>query len=139
MLQQYLPFTVLKRRTEVFSNPKLFESCNSTYRLRYWNCLASNFVYIIFIWVATVLTVYGIETFYNFFVFKHIGRQLQQYLPFTVLKHNNLIQCKPTSFEVATVLTVYGIETEICKGNRILQMSGCNSTYRLRYWNYKKS
>ena len=35
--------------------------------------------------VATVLTVYGIETNRNLFL--HIIKELQQYLPFTVLKH----------------------------------------------------
>ena len=63
MLQQYLPFTVLKR--------KIYFSfyCQLT------------------VTVATVLTVYGIETFSygNYFYF----------------------------FIVATVLTVYGIETDL--------------------------
>ena len=58
--------------------------------------------------VATVLTVYGIETYHM------LGRllnrlQLQQYLPFTVLKPNiNNVTLK-------------------------LFMKRCNSTYRLRY------
>ena len=59
--------------------------------------------------VATVLTVYGIETSTNnpgnIFI-----SWLQQYLPFTVLKHRALVITVRT-FEVATVLTVYGIET----------------------------
>ena len=37
-------------------------------------------------------------------------KMLQQYLPFTVLKHRALVITVRT-FEVATVLTVYGIET----------------------------
>ena len=66
-LQQYLPFTVLKlglasKRTM----DNAFVSCNSTYRLRYWN----RHIYITIgntYYVATVLTVYGIETsFYRF-------------------------------------------------------------------------
>ena len=90
-----------------------FCCCNSTYRLRYWNltfpvnkCFNPSRV-------ATVLTVYGIETFStNFLVLSRISfvatvltvygietrqearlcqlliyRSLQQYLPFTVLKH----------------------------------------------------
>ena len=64
MLQQYLPFTVLK--------------------LMKLQDLAFNSV---LGYVATVLTVYGIETlaFYN----KRIDQPLlQQYLPFTVLKPN---------------------------------------------------
>ena len=57
--------------------------------------------------VATVLTVYGIETGKN--------------------KINLL-----SSVGVATVLTVYGIETmiQILPGGKFLS---CNSTYRLRY------
>ena len=60
--------------------------------------------------VATVLTVYGIETMqgsnWNERTFT-----LQQYLPFTVLKRKikRSIHCKNCG--VATVLTVYGIET----------------------------
>ena len=84
--------------------------------------------------VATVLTVYGIETltlfievvdvdiklqqYLPFTVLKpseYSGRpvtspKLQQYLPFTVLKHEKLAKLLK-DIEVATVLTVYGIET----------------------------
>ena len=84
-MQQYLPFTVLKR-----SNVKL-------------EILAvSN--------VATVLTVYGIETLafaltLDFFIF--VATVLTVYGIETALLHSkpNKMCC------VATVLTVYGIET----------------------------
>ena len=85
--------------------------------------------------VATVLTVYGIETtFINLFLISKL--LLQQCLPFTVLKpkyvllpgisqSHTLQQCLPFTvlklnhddfppcykYTVATVLTVYGIET----------------------------
>ena len=87
--------------------------------------------------VATVLTVYGIETdfvsssmddnsillqqYLPFTVlklyktlkterFRYVA--LQQYLPFTVLKHHGPHQCDEGNLiKVATVLTVYGIET----------------------------
>ena len=36
---------------------------------------------------------------------------MQQYLPFTVLKHGNLFTSFVKNSKVATVLTVYGIET----------------------------
>ena len=63
MLQQYLPFTVLKLKTPL--------------SLRIQRKI-----------VATVLTVYGIETVpCNSFICSHFAR-LQQYLPFTVLKQN---------------------------------------------------
>ena len=62
--------------------------------------------------VATVLTVYGIETrkVYSKYL-EYIS--LQQYLPFTVLKQEYLFP-EPRAFAtiVATVLTVYGIETQ---------------------------
>ena len=58
--------------------------------------------------VATVLTVYGIETSpYTQLVPKYQSR-LQQYLPFTVLKHS---------------LKLVNVTEDAC----------CNSTYRLRY------
>ena len=64
--------------------------------------------------VATVLTVYGIET----------------------------LDCSSSmggsAFKVATVLTVYGIETvKYSSLDLVKYMMGCNSTYRLRYWNEK--
>ena len=38
MLQQHLPFTVLKRPSDgIRWENKVYVSCNSTYRLRYWN------------------------------------------------------------------------------------------------------
>ena len=162
VLQQYLPFTVLKLQEEFITRFIRISSCNSTYRLRYWNLiLASNSC--VFLLVATVLTVYGIETVRIWDIFfgypwascnstyrlrywnyhnSAIGYQdlligcnstyrlrywndnnsaqefwfswqLQQYLPFTVLK----LELKGrialrTRTEVATVLTVYGIETK---------------------------
>ena len=57
--------------------------------------------------VATVLTVYGIETMDT---------------------HNYVVYLL-----VATVLTVYGIETQQCFGTFYLYRIRCNSTYRLRY------
>ena len=86
MLQQHLPFTVLK----------LYLLGNHITRKNH---------------VATALTVYGIETF----KFSHfICRQnilLQQHLPFTVLKPNDVRGWLDEEDVVATALTVYGIET----------------------------
>ena len=111
MLQQYLPFTVLKpARYFIASLTYSLYRCNSTYRLRYWNDRKRNRSDKKSSHVATVLTVYGIETdAYSFFPEK-VSPELQQYLPFTVLKHTSsrsfaVFNC------VATVLTVYGIET----------------------------
>ena len=65
-------------------------------------------------WVATVLTVYGIET----------------------LRNRSRMTTNIRS--VATVLTVYGIETEVISVSEFIKR-GCNSTYRLRYWNHVPS
>ena len=40
-LQQYLPLAVLKQHSSIGNTTVVFPSCNSTYRLRYWN-LTSN-------------------------------------------------------------------------------------------------
>ena len=61
--------------------------------------------------VATALTVYGIETWFSDFNSQHF-------------------KC------VATALTVYGIETLICKLHLVRMVYCCNSSYRLRYWNW---
>ena len=58
--------------------------------------------------VATVLTVYGIETLL----------EAESYAQF---------------IEVATVLTVYGIETLWNVSTEVLLLKCCNSAYRLRY------
>ena len=86
LLQQYLPFTVLK---QIFEGRRL---CTIVCRLQQYLpfTVLKRSIEI----VATVITA------------------LQQYLPFTVLKpmyvnSKNII----SSLEVATVLTVYGIET----------------------------
>ena len=85
-LQQYLPFTVLKR---------------CALKARFFCDLR----------VATVLTVYGIETRIKTFKSRTLA-------------------------VVATVLTVYGIETLCHLAMTSKQsISCCNSTYRLRYWN----
>ena len=57
--------------------------------------------------VATVLTVYGIET--------------------------NQLRKEYAENGVATVLTVYGIETVLTVREQLTHHRSCNSTYRLRY------
>ena len=111
-MQQYLPFTVLKLYRLKFLTliENTISSCNSTYRLRYWNF---NMPW----WHRIVLR---LQQYLPFTVLKlsyHKLRlfsfwKLQQYLPFTVLKPS-----RATSYNwlplVATVLTVYGIETHL--------------------------
>ena len=60
--------------------------------------------------VATVPTVYGIETRGNQLIL--CREELQQYLPFTVLKRYKGRSEGERNLEVATVPTVYGIETK---------------------------
>ena len=88
-MQQYLPFTVLKQQ-----HLKIFMVC-------------------IFTLVATVLTVYGIETLLRIKIKTCCSTLLQQYLPFTVLKLKSKRQEGGHNSTVATVLTVYGIETTL--------------------------
>ena len=65
---------------------KVIMSCNSTYRLRYWNFRTNKNLIFFSISVATVLTVYGIETIPCRVIGILLLQKLQQYLPFTVLK-----------------------------------------------------
>ena len=107
MLQQCLPFTVLKHYKLEQLHTKLL-SCNSAYRLRYWNTFYKEGSFIDYV-VATVLTVYGIETF-------------------TVS-----LRWFKITLSLATVLTVYGVETTHRQRFRMWPTVSCNSTYRLRY------
>ena len=85
--------------------------CNSAYRLRYWN-LVDDHRWIAYYTVATVLTACGIET----------GK-------------NGVRDTKPThvSCNSAYRLRYWNITTS--KFGGIVQWNGCNSAYRLRYWN----
>ena len=83
--------------------------------------------------VATVLTVYGIETVRCHNYAQLTYWQLQQCLPFTVLKPSPILIIESIRATVATVLTVYGIETLISISLTLGDDSCCNSAYRLRY------
>ena len=61
--------------------------------------------------VATAPTVYGIETKVRTQRPLLVGHQLQQHLPFTVLKRIIRPTIRRLSSLVATAPTVYGIET----------------------------
>ena len=113
-LQQHLPLAVLKlsAKLEPVEEGYVGKSCNSTYRLRYWNSVKATTVFCFVVTVATVLTACGIETF-GISMIIPTEHGLQQYLPLAVLKHDTTM--------TASESTV----TEF----------GCNSTYRLRYWN----
>ena len=90
-------------------------SCNSTYRLRYWNKAWSIILYLKF---------KSCNSTYRLRYWNGLG-----------------IDTKPSNLTllVATVLTVYGIETQRKRYyRRFRRVSRCNSTYRLRYWNQEK-
>ena len=116
LLQQCLPFTVLKHGPSV-TKDGIDAGCNSAYRLRYWNQLMFWKNSSLLLQVATVLTVYGIETvpgtktdvhyilsccnsayrlrywnFRNINIFCWNIEWLQQCLPFTVLKLYNKLK-----------------------------------------------
>ena len=86
-LQQPLPFTVLKPALPDGQKHHLLQCCNSPYRLRYWNSGHSTLMPPS-ISVATVLIVYGIETWTTINSPPSSLLKLQQYLLFTVLKHS---------------------------------------------------
>ena len=105
VLQQYLPFTVLKHDVMVVG--VMANATVATVLTVYGiETIFVSLDSIIMNKVATVLTVYGIET--PITVSPCGSSKLQQYLPFTVLKHSVLYY----------------------RGRRI---PSCNSTYRLRY------
>ena len=108
LLQQYLPFTVLKRKLYIFSNSILFLQLQQYLPFTVLKLQKATFFSSQMEKVATVLTVYGIET------------------------HIDQLACWIANDPVATVLTVYGIETLEFESFVYNQLC-CNSTYRLRY------
>ena len=140
----------------MFLNPS---SCNSAYRLRYWNNLLKTCVSFKSFRVATVLTVYGIETIYlkthlkvflccnsayrlrywnvsrlnahlnNFFVRCNSAYRLRYWNRLEILNSSCGILCKLQQCLPFTVL----------KRSEAIKFSAfsicCNSAYRLRYWN----
>ena len=107
-LQQYLPLAVLKPILHFFHNFTIFDIALQQYlplAVLKLKLLAHQFIYIalqqylplavlkqyhiyrnVFIHVATVLTVYGIETLCIMFANAKDSFSLQQYLPLAVLK-----------------------------------------------------
>jgi len=85
--------------------------------------------------VATVLTVYGIETAIKEYFLKSFDLRLQQCLPFTVLKRirlsPNFHDGSISMLQQCLLFTVLK-HPLICICIRIF-IIGCNSAYRLRY------
>ena len=84
-LQQCLPLAVLKQ-PKINPYNQQHNSCNSAYRLWYWNTILLQFFLLQLRLVATVLTACGIETGLLIRCPITISSLLQQYLPLAVLK-----------------------------------------------------
>ena len=93
LLQQYLPFTVLKHYRIWYNSTKSIQEVTTVltvYGIETWTCLINKGD---LLWkVTTVLTVYGIETTKRSDLSVFNAILLQQYLPFTVLKHWRILQ-----------------------------------------------
>ena len=84
------------------------------------------------LYVATVLTVYGIETYrkaQQLVRFQRVATVLTVYGIETMTNRPSFVP----NTTVATVLTVYGIETPRDSWKDFYTTLCCNSTYRLRY------
>ena len=84
--------------------------------------------------VATVPTVYGIETTVTIATCDTSLNKLQQYLPFTVLKRTYLSYALVKTLLLQQYLPFTVLKRIIYKRKWItIHNSSCNSTYRLRY------
>ena len=159
-LQQCLPLAVLKR----LKRPRCIEhinGCNSAYRLRYWNDLDIQLQSYDIKLVATVLTACGIETGEANFHFTGIhvatvltacgietryrkrriflNLKLQQCLPLAVLKRGEVNEQRPSCGKLQQCLPLAVLKQRPGLDNRPgCCRRGCNSAYRLRYWNSSK-
>ena len=128
-MQQYLPFTVLKLvgMLNIKCSHLLVATVLTVYGIETKILTECSVLFN----VATVLTVYGIETLGTLnrqHSVSGVATVLTVYGIETPAPYLNLV------FNiVATVLTVYGIETLNCNENILLLFPSCNSTYRLRY------
>ena len=135
-LQQYLPFTVLKRFFWRLVSIGRSPSCNSTYRLRYWNRAATRRVLLSL--MLRCNSTYRLRYWNLKWSFSTLQNGIKGCNSTYRLRYWNLFVCviilNEENFTVATVLTVYGIET-MATASLVITSAGCNSTYRLRYWN----
>ena len=109
----------------------IFKSCNSTYRLRYWNvtllktmnCFynSCNSTYRLRYWNIKIPT--SNKPFLP----------LQQYLPLAVLKLHAVVQSLKFKLQQYLPLAVLKLSLGFVQPCDVFL--GCNSTYRLRYWN----
>ena len=134
-------------------------SCNSAYRLRYWNVHKWCTAYNKSSKLQQCLPLAVLKLNMPFYRMKN-SEVLQQCLPLAVLKPESRPWRNGTFIVVATVLTACGIETTykqffhlLLQVATVLTACGietsaycaklkfitcrCNSAYRLRYWNLK--
>ena len=84
--------------------------------------------------VATVLTACGIETLFDKGVFNYCAYALvATVLTACGIETRRILAVFKSCFVVATVLTACGIETFSQEKDLLLNVSCCNSAYRLRY------
>ena len=83
--------------------------------------------------VATVPTVYGIETSLCTAWKKEINGKLQQYLPFTVLKPLCYRHFRSSISKLQQYLPFTVLKPKLRGYNMFIYKVSCNSTYRLRY------
>ena len=149
MLQQCLPFTVLKLSVSC-SHHDFNPRCNSTYRLRYWNTLlfTTRFAHDF----RSSKNIYYLRYWNSMNVWlSYSGTRLQQHMVCaeggeatesnstmrsTYLKYLNEVKEKRSSLSNRAYRIQYW--------NRVIRnctpaFLGCNSTYRLRYWNPKSN
>ena len=95
------------------------DSCNSTYRLRYWNATPVSTPLITWL-PACCNSTYRLR-YWNLLLIlsTSLDSPLQQYLLFTVLKHRELTSFKHSFNYVATVLTACGIETTFLENQKL--------------------
>ena len=109
MLQQYLPFTVLKRLKVLqhATNGTPVATVLTVYGIE---TILTSCSVLLFMVVATVLTVYGIETYHIIFFGELVLIVATVLTVYGIETSDSSIHLLPI-VNVATVLTVYGIET----------------------------
>ena len=130
-MQQYLPFTVLKPPVIAFFSISLVATVLTVYGIE--TGMMTPTIIPLYV-VATVLTVYGIETDFVSSSMDDNSILLQQYLPFTVLKLYKTLKTERFRY---VALQQY-LPFTVLKPLRIIPVAttavaSCNSTYRLRY------
>ena len=124
---------------ETNSSPSLgiryVASCNSSYRLQYWNFQLEYILVLLEHKVATVLTACSIETFQPSILFEYTLCQLQQFLPLAVLKHKIIYFSCCRCIESCNSSYRLQYWNLASKTHITEDHDSCNSSYRLQYWN----